>query len=289
MTDTPLPALPPRPRDGHKGTFGHVLCLAGSRAYTGAAVLTIRAALRGGAGLATLGYPGSLHTVFAAHLVCEVGIALPERNGVLGRDAIETAVSLCNDRDAIALGPGISRATEAGEFARGVALRAERPLVLDADGLNAFEGRTADLRDAAGSRILTPHLGEAARLLKSSTAEIAAAREDAARELAALSGAIVVLKGAGTITTDGSRHAVCATGNPGMATGGSGDVLTGLIAALLAQGMAPFDAAVLGVHLHGAAGDLAAADLGEHGMLATDILDRLPLAFLNYARTDAEH
>jgi len=280
-----IPSLPDRPRDGHKGTFGHVLCLAGSRDYPGAAVLTTRAALRGGAGLATLGYPGSLHTVIASHLVCEIGIALPERDGVLGRDAMEQALTLADERDAVALGPGITCTHEAVVFVRGIALRSERPLVLDADGLNAFEGHAGDLRDAAGPRVLTPHPGEASRLLGISTSAVSANRDDAARELAELTGATVLLKGAGTIVSDGERRHVCETGNPGMATGGSGDVLTGLVAALLAQGMNTFDAAVLGAHLHGAAGDLAAADLGEHGLIASDVLDRLPLALRAHART----
>jgi len=280
-----IPSLPERPRDGHKGTFGHVLCLAGSRDYPGAAVLTTRAALRGGAGLATLGYPGSLHTVIASHLVCEIGIALPERDGVLGRDAMEQALTLADERDAVALGPGITCTHEAVVFVRGIALRSERPLVLDADGLNAFEGHAGDLRDAAGPRVLTPHPGEASRLLGISTSAVSANRDDAARELAELTGATVLLKGAGTIVSDGERRHVCETGNPGMATGGSGDVLTGLVAALLAQGMNTFDAAVLGAHLHGAAGDLAAADLGEHGLIASDVLDRLPLALRAHART----
>jgi len=285
MNDMPLPQLPERPRDGHKGTFGHVLVLAGSRSYTGAAVLTTRAVLRGGAGLATLGYPGSLHPVFAAHLLCEIGVALPERDGVLGRDALEQALTLSEERDAVALGPGITCDHEAGLFARGVALRTERPLVLDADGLSAFEGRAEELADAAGPRILTPHPGEAARLLATSTQAVAANRDDAARDLSVMTRAVVVLKGAGTIVSDGERRHMCSTGNPGMGTAGSGDVLTGLIAALLAQGLTPFDAAVLGTHLHGAAGDLAAAEIGEHGLIATDILDRLPLALRTHART----
>ena len=232
----PLPRLPERPRDGHKGTFGHVLVLAGSRAYTGAAILTARAVLRGGAGLATLGYPGSLQPVFAAQLICEIGVALPERDGVLGRDAIEQALTLSEERDVVALGPGITREHEAVLFARGVALRTERPLVLDADGLVAFEDRADELGNAAGPRILTPHPGEAARLLGTSTRTVGANRDDAARDLAVLTRAVVVLKGAGTIVSDGERRYMCGTGNPGMGTAGSGDVLTGLIAALLAQG-----------------------------------------------------
>ncbi len=287
MNAADLPPLPPRPRDGHKGTFGHVLCLAGSLAFPGAAVLCVRAALRGGAGLATLGYPSALRTVIGAHLLCEMGHALPDELGALGPVAVDEALALAATRDAVALGPGLARAPVTAAFAREIALRTERPLVLDADGLNAFEGHADELGAAAGPRILTPHPGEAARLLGCSTADVAADREGAAQRLAASTGAVVVLKGAGTLICDGQSVAVNATGNPGLATGGSGDVLTGLIAALLAQGLAPRAAALLGAHLHGRAGDLAAGELGEQGMIASDVLDRLPLALREHARTHA--
>ena len=280
-----LPVLPPRPRDGHKGTFGHVLCLAGSLEYPGAAVLCARAALRGGAGLATLGYPAFLRSIVAAHLLCEMGVGLPDEHGVLGPVAVDRALALAAGRDAVALGPGLSRAAPAEAFAREVALRCERPLVLDADGLNAFEGRAADLRSAAGPRVLTPHPGEAARLLGCGTSEITADRDGAARRLAATTGCVVLLKGADTLICDGATVFVNATGNAGLATGGSGDVLTGLLAALLAQGLGTVDAARLGAHLHGRAGDLAADEIGERGMIAADVLDRLPAALREHART----
>ena len=281
----PLPALPARPRDGHKGTFGHVLCLAGSAAYPGAAVLCARAALRGGAGLVTLAHPRSIHVTAAAQLVCEIALALDEVDGAFAAWGAAEAVRLADERDAVALGPGISREPEAAAFARAVGIEAVRPTVIDADGLNAFEGHAADLREARGPRILTPHPGEAARLLGSSAADVRSDPAAAALELAARTAAVVVLKGAPTHVTDGVRTRRNTTGNPGLATGGTGDVLTGLVAALLAQGLAPFDAAALGAHLHGLAGDLAAARLGEHGMIATDVLDHLPAAFVEHART----
>jgi len=282
---TELPPLAPRPRDGHKGTFGHVLCLAGSLDYPGAAVLCARAALRGGAGLVTLGYPAFLRSIVAAHLLCEMGVGLPDEHGVLGPVATDRALALAAERDAVALGPGLSRAAPAEAFAREVALRCERPLVLDADGLNAFEGRAADLQGAAGPRLLTPHPGEAARLLGCGTGEVTAHRDDAVRRLAAATGCVVLLKGADTLVSDGAAVFVNTTGNPGLATGGSGDVLTGLLAALLAQGLGPLDAARLGAHLHGRAGDLTAGGVGEHGMIASDVLDRLPAALREHART----
>ena len=280
-----VPALPERPRDGHKGTFGHVLCLGGSLDYPGAAVLCARAALRGGAGLVTLGYPALLRPVIGAQLLCEMGRGLPDEHGTLGSIAVDEALEMAAERDAVALGPGLSRAASAAVFAREVALRAERPLVLDADGLNAFEARAAGLAAAAGPRVLTPHVGEAARLLGTGTANVSADRSGAARELARTTRSVVLLKGAGTLISDGTRTETVTTGNPGLATGGSGDVLTGLVAALLAQGLPPFDAAWLGAHLHGAAGDLAAAEMGEHGMIAADVLDRLPHALRDHART----
>jgi NAD(P)H-hydrate epimerase len=284
----PLPELPPRPRDGHKGTFGHVLCLAGSLDYPGAAVLCTRAALRGGAGLVTLGYPAFLRPVIGPQLLCEMGYGLPDEHGVLGPVAVDRAVALAHERDAVALGPGLSRAAHAAQFARDVALRCERPLVLDADGLNAFEGHTGDLRRAAGPRILTPHPGEAARLLGCTTAEVAADREAAARQLAADTEAVVLLKGADTVVCDATVVCVNTTGNVGLATGGSGDVLTGLVAALLAQGLPPFEAARLGAHLHGRAAEFAAAEHGVHGMIASDLLRHLPHALREHARTEAD-
>jgi NAD(P)H-hydrate epimerase len=179
----------------------------------------------------------------------------------------------------VALGPGLTDDPRALAFARAVALRCTRPLVLDADGLNAFAGRVDELAGAAAPRVLTPHPGEAARLLSVTTAEVERDRAGAVGELAARSGATCLLKGAGTLVALGSQRAVNSTGNAGMATGGSGDVLTGVIAALLAQGMQPFDAATLGAWLHGRAGDLAAAALGQHALMASDILDHLAPAF----------
>ncbi len=274
-----LPPLPARPCDGHKGTFGHVLVLAGSALYPGAAILATHAAARGGAGLVTLAYPRAMAPHVAAHLVCELARPLDDHDGALGTAAVEPALALAAERSAVALGPGLTRGVQAEAFARELALRVTAPSVIDADALNAFEGRAADLAGAAGPRVLTPHPGEAARLVGAAGSVAAEGRVHAALALAAATGAVVALKGHGTVVTDGRRVRVNTTGNPGMATGGTGDVLTGLVAALLAQGMEPFDAAVLGVHLHGLAGDLAAQRLGRHALVATDLLDALPEAF----------
>jgi NAD(P)H-hydrate epimerase len=265
--------------------FGHVFVLAGSYRYTGAAVLTARAALRSGCGLATIGCPESVHARIAAPLLCEMSVALPDSApGVFSREAVSEALDWSDRAHAIALGPGITRERDALKFAQDVALMCPLPLVLDADGINAFAGATQRLEFAEGPRVLTPHPGEAARLLGCSPAEVVRDREGAALRIAREANAVVLLKGAGTIVTDAERIYVNRTGNSGLATAGSGDVLTGVIASLLAQGVPAFEAAVLGAYLHGLAGDLAAADLGEHGMIASDVLDRLPRAFLRHVR-----
>lgn len=276
-----VPALPPRPRDAHKGSFGHVLVLAGSWRYPGAAVLAARAALRAGCGLVTLGCPENARPAIAAQLLCEMSVPLPDSApGVLSRDAVSEALDLAERCQSVALGPGLSTEAPALAFGRDFALLAPVATVIDADGLNAFAERPEDVAQAKAPRVLTPHIGEAARLLGLTTAQVLADREGSVVALARKTQAVVVLKGAGSLVTDGARIYRNTTGNAGMATAGSGDVLTGTIASLLAQGLPAFEGAVLGVYLHGLAGDLAAAELGQHGMIASDILDRLPHACL---------
>lgn len=276
-----VPALPPRPRDAHKGSLGHVLVLAGSWRYPGAAVLAARAALRAGCGLVTLGCPENARPAIASQLLCEMSVPLPDSApGVLSRDGVSEALDLAERCQSVALGPGLSTEAPALAFGRDIALLAPVATVIDADGLNAFADHPEVVAESEAPRVLTPHVGEAARLLGMRTAQVLADREGSAVELARRTQAVVVLKGAGSLVTDGARLYRNSTGNPGMATAGSGDVLTGTIASLLAQGMPAFEGAVLGVYLHGLAGDLAAAELGEHGMIASDILDRLPHASL---------
>jgi NAD(P)H-hydrate epimerase len=282
---TSVPALPSRARDAHKGARGHVLMLAGSWRYPGAAVLAARASLRAGCGLVTLGCPENARPAIAAQLLCEMSVPLPDSApGVFSSDAVSEALDLAERCQTVGIGPGLSLEAPAQSFARDIALLAPVPTVIDADGLNALNDRVADLARAEAPRVLTPHPGEAARLLGRKASDVVADREGSVMELAKKTGAVVVLKGAGTLVTDGERLYVNSTGNPGMATAGSGDVLTGVIASLLAQGMTPFDGAVLGVHLHGLAGDLAAAAVGEHGMIASDILDHLPHACAAHGR-----
>jgi len=270
-----LPTLPPRPTDSNKGSFGRVLVVAGSRGMSGAAVLSASAALRGGAGLVYLAVPSSIQPVVAVANPCYLTLALPEdADGKLG-EALPVLLDSINGKDVVALGPGLGPSSQISAVVRKLAANCQVPLILDADGLNALRGQTDVL---AGPRILTPHPGEFARLLGKEVAEVQAARQALAVDFAARHGVVLVLKGHRSVVTDGRRVYVNTTGNPGMATGGTGDVLTGLIAALVGQGLDPFAAAQLGVYWHGLAGDLARDAVGEVSLIATDLLDYLPKA-----------
>ena len=280
-----VPKLPRRARNAHKGDYGRVLVLAGSRGMVGAAALAGQGALRSGAGLVTIGTPSEVYPILAAKVTCCMTRPLPEtRSGTLSDRARSQIVKLTESCDVIALGPGLGRAPSTTRLVLWLARNAGKPMVMDADALNALAGNTTVLKKARAPRIVTPHPGEMARLLGlKSTAEARTARKEMAAGFAAKSGAVVALKGYRTVVTDGERMYVNATGNPGMATGGTGDVLTGAIAGLLAQGMGPFDAAQLGVHVHGLAGDLAAKELGETSLVASDVLNHLPEAFKTHA------
>lgn len=268
---TELPVLPPRPRDAHKGSFGRVLVVAGSRGMSGAAVLCAGAALRGGAGLVRVAVPESILPIVAAANPCYMTAGLPEES-----DSSGTLQALVQEATVVVVGPGLGRGPAQASLVHAI-LATDRPVVLDADGLTVLG--TDVPRGRAAPLILTPHPGEFGRLLGCDTARVQAERQNLAVRFAAEHGVILVLKGQGTIVTDGTRLFVNATGNPGLATGGSGDVLAGLIAALLGQGLEAFAAAQLGVHLHGKAGDLAAEDVGEVSLIASDLLDYLPDAF----------
>lgn len=271
--------LAPRDPGAHKGDAGRVLVLAGSALMPGAAKMTARAALRAGAGLVTLGLPSSVQPAVAASVLEIMTAPVHGPDGGFHADGVEAALALAEGMDAVALGPGIGQNAQTKAFVqRFVGAWAGR-LVLDADGLNVLAGNLAKLRDAPGEIVLTPHPGEAARLLGATVEEVQADRVGAALRLARESGCVAVLKGAGTVTAspDG-RFFVNPTGNPGMATGGMGDALTGAIAALLAGGLPALEAAVLGVHVHGLAGDLVAGDLGGLGMVAGDVIEALPRA-----------
>jgi len=278
---TRVPRLPPRARDAHKGDFGHVLVLGGSPGLTGAPALAGMAALRSGAGLATVGCPRAVQPVVAGFSPCLMTLGLPDTpGGALAHAALAAALRFSSRCRAVVLGPGLGRDPDTGELVRSFVASLESAAVVDADALNLLAGRAEALRDAPGSFVLTPHPGEAGRLLGlPASAPIPKDRKRAVEDLAALSGGVAVLKGHRTLVCDGKRLYENRTGNPGMATGGTGDVLAGVIGALLAQGLEPFDAAILGARVHGTAGDLAARRLGEVSLLATDVLEALPEAF----------
>ncbi|MBI3248369.1 MAG: NAD(P)H-hydrate dehydratase [Deltaproteobacteria bacterium] len=267
----------PRRFSAHKGDFGHLLVLAGARGKSGAALLCGGAALRVGTGLVTLGGPSSLNAVFSSVLIEAMTIPLPELadgSFCLDEPALAQAIT---GKSAIAFGPGVGVSTDTISLTRWLLGHSEVPLVIDADGLNCVAVDVAMLGNASVPVILTPHPGEMARLLNLTNAEIQANRLEHARVFAAAHRCFLVLKGANTIIAapDG-RTWVNTTGNPGMASGGMGDVLTGIVSGLLAQGLPPEEACCLGVFLHGAVGDLAAEEKGEAGILARDLIERLP-------------
>jgi hydroxyethylthiazole kinase-like uncharacterized protein yjeF len=276
-------AWPPRRAASHKGDFGHVLVVGGAAGKSGAAILAATAALRVGAGLVTAAVPApSLPIVAAARAELMTEALYVDDSGNLERGVADRVLSLAASRDAIVLGPGLGAEAGAGHMVRELVGGLPVPAVLDADALNALAPAPGEKlgRLAGGSAtVLTPHPGEMARLMGTSTPDVQRRRLEAARELATTTGTIVVLKGHRTVIAhpDG-RAAVNPTGNPGMAKGGTGDVLAGMVGALLARGVDPFDAACAAVYLHGRAGDLAAESLGQESMLAGDLLDALPRA-----------
>lgn len=283
--DTPLPRLAPRPADSHKGNYGRAVLVGGSRGMSGAIALAGMAALRGGAGLVQLAVPDVCQDTVAGIEPSYMTAALPsDAEGRISATARARLEELTAPATAVACGPGLGRSDELNELVAWFYGHVAVPAVLDADALNALAEDPGQLAAAPAPRILTPHPAEFARLVGSDTRRVLEQREVLAVELAERSGAIVVVKGHRTFITDGERTITNSTGNPGMATGGTGDVLTGVIVALLCQGLAPFDAARLGVYLHGLAGDLAAAELGEVSMMASDLVRFLPAAFVQVTR-----
>lgn len=275
-----LPALPARAADANKGDFGRVLIVAGSRGMSGAAVLSASAALRSGAGLVRVAVPQGVLPLVAAANPCYMTAPLPEdEHGRLNAAALDEMIELVRGNTVAAVGPGIGRGPDLTALVLGLIEQTRTALVVDADGLNAVAGHSDRLKARPGPLVLTPHPGEFARLLGCETAAVQADRQRLAVRFAAEHGLILVLKGHGTVVSDGRRVYINGTGNPGMATGGTGDVLTGVIAALLGQGLEPFAAAQLGVYLHGRAGDLARDEVGEVSLIASDLLTHLPRAF----------
>ncbi|XXF75256.1 NAD(P)H-hydrate dehydratase [Myxococcaceae bacterium GXIMD 01537] len=267
--------LPVRRGDSHKGTYGHVLVIAGSRGKSGAAALVARAALRTGAGLVTVATRADVLDVVLGYVPEVMGIPL-EATGPLGSADLEPLAAAAEGKAALVIGPGIPRGPETAHLIGELLARVDCPVVLDADALNAVAENLEVLRRARGPVILTPHPGEMARLTGLSTKDVQAQRVERARDFAIAHGVTLVLKGARTLTvhSDGSVY-VNPTGNPGMATGGSGDVLSGICGALVGQGFAVPAAAWTAVYAHGLAGDLAAKHRGQLGLVAGDILDGL--------------
>jgi NAD(P)H-hydrate epimerase len=269
--------LPPRPLAGHKGSFGHVLLAGGAQGRTGALVLAVAGALRSGAALVTALHPASLGAIYEAKLTEAMTLELPEeRPGELAAEAGEIILGYAQNRQALLLGPGFGLGPEAAKAVLRVVEAAELPLVLDADALTALDGHPELVQGRPG-RVLTPHPGEAARLLKTSPADIQADRLGAARSLAERSGAVVILKGYHTIICEpGGRFYLNPTGGPHLAVGGSGDLLAGLTAGLLAQGISPWPAAALAAWVHGRAADLTRREEGPWGLTPTEFGARLP-------------
>lgn len=267
-----LEYFPPRDPFAHKGKFGKILLLCGARGYTGAAALSAMGALRTGAGLVFLGVPESIYAIEAIKLNEPVVFPLPDEGGTLSVDAVPEIMERLPKMNAVLIGPGLGQSQGTLAAVRAVLEHFKGPVVVDADGINNLSRHKDILRNRAYPTILTPHDGEFARIGGIVGADRRAAAEGLAREL----GAIVLLKGHRTVITDGVETYVNCTGNPGMAVGGSGDVLAGVIVSLLGQGVPPLEAAACGAWLHGAAGDLCAADIGEYGMLPSDLVNALP-------------
>lgn len=274
--------LPARPPDGHKGTFGHVLIVAGSVGMTGAAALAGRAALRSGAGLVSIAVPASLNDIMETKVTEAMTIPLPETDGrALSLEAFSPLCEHMERASALVVGPGLSRNPSTGRLVAAILAEASCPVVLDADGLNLVAG-TDHLRQRTATScdlIITPHPGEMARLLGCSTAEVQARRIESACQAASLFQCVVILKGANSvIAAPDGRFWINPTGNSGMATGGSGDVLSGVLGAWLAQRLKPLAAARLAVYLHGLAGDIAVRQRGEVALVAGDLVESLPEA-----------
>lgn len=274
-------ALPARRLSSHKGTFGHAGIIAGSVGKTGAAAMSAQAALRIGTGLVTVATPASVNDVLETKLLEAMTIPMPDTKArTLSRNSLDRLNAFIAARTAVAIGPGLSTHPETVELVQALVRSLDRPSVLDADALNALAGRASLLTECTIPPILTPHPGEMARLATESSAQsVNADRIGTATRFARERGCYVVLKGARTVIArpDG-LVAICPTGNPGMATAGTGDVLTGMIVGLLAQGLASWEAACTATYLHGLAGDLAAEAMGQASLLAGDVIDHIPYA-----------
>jgi ADP-dependent NAD(P)H-hydrate dehydratase / NAD(P)H-hydrate epimerase len=287
--------IPERKKYSYKGNYGHVLLIAGSRGKTGAAIMAAKACLRAGAGLVTIGVPESLAGIFQTRVTEEMTLVLPDKgDGSLSEKALDKILEyLEKTAGLIAIGPGIGVSSDTEKIIERLILRSNSPIIIDADGLNSLKGNTKIFRKAKAPVILTPHPGEMARLMRRRSkkkqpqtvdlelcTEIEKDRINVAVSFVKETGTFLVLKGVPTIiaSPDG-RVFINSTGNPGMSTAGTGDVLTGMIAGFMGQGLAPLNASILGVYMHGMAGDIAASENGEHSLIASDIIGSIPAAF----------
>ena len=289
-----LPELTPRKSDTHKGSYGRVLVLAGSPGMTGAAYLCSKAALRSGSGIVTLGIPESLNPVMETKLTCVMTYPLPEtKASTLSNKGRKEILKLCESHDVVALGPGLSQQPETKDMILWLIKTIDRTMVIDADGLNALTGNVNVLHKIKRNVVLTPHPGEMSRLTGLGSAKdvqkerlVTATQfvQSIQKKLGDEKKIVLVLKGDKTVVAGYGKVYVNHTGNPGMATAGAGDVLTGIIVSLIGQGFDVFDASQLGVYIHGLAGDITAKEKGELSMIASDIIDCLPDAFIKYKK-----
>lgn len=271
-----------RPDDSNKGTLGSLLCICGSYGMAGAAIMAGKAALRCGIGLLKIAVPKSIYPVCATNILESVYYPLEETsNGVISSKNTDFLLEMCEKSSAVVIGCGLSVCDDTKNLVQSVITNCEKPLVIDADALNCICNKPEFLKNLKAPAIITPHPGEMARLLHSTPKTVNSNRENTAINFAKKFGVVTVLKGAGTIiaSPDGEVY-INHTGNSGMATGGSGDILSGIIGSLLAQGASPINAAAAGVFLHGTIGDLAAEKLGKISMLPTDMIDMIPKAYL---------
>ena len=267
-----LSFLPERDLNAHKGCFGKILLLCGSRGYTGAAALAAMGALRSGAGLVYLGVPESIYSIMAVKITEPIVFPLADRDGMLSVDSLRVINNMLSDMDAVLIGPGLGKSEDTCGVVCEVLRNFKGPVVLDADGINLMIRHKDILRGRTGTTVLTPHAGEFSRF----GGELTDDRISSAVSLAQDVKSIVLLKGHRTIITDGSTVFINQTGNPGMATGGSGDVLAGILVSLLGQRLPALKSAACAAWLHGAAGDICAAEIGQYGMLPSDMLSALP-------------
>ncbi len=267
-----LDILPDRDINAHKGDFGRILQLCGSRGYTGAAALAAMGALRCGAGLVYLGVPESIYAIEAVKLTEPIVFPLPDEDGMLSAQAMNKITQMLPNMDAVLIGPGLGQSQGTFTVLKAILQQFSGPVVIDADGINVLAGHIDLLRGRTAPTILTPHEGEFTRI----NGQACKDRVAEAKEFAANNQVILLLKGYRTVITDGTDCYINHTGNPGMAVGGSGDVLAGMITALLGQGIAPLQAAACGAWLHGAAGDICEKEIGQYGMLPSDMLQVLP-------------